>query len=92
MESTSEHHRFKPTSEEPELLSNSKKIMTDGGESKDMKRISKASVFTEFDETPVVTNTKTFEELLAEKLNLDKQAVTSPMARQKLGNYKRRYL
>ena len=41
----------------------------------------------EFDERPVMTNTKTFEQLLAEKLKLEEQAVViSPVNHQIPGN------
>ena len=61
--------------------------MTGGDKIKDMIKTTKPSVVNEFDERPVLTNTKTFEEMLAEKLNLDKQAATTPNARQNIGMY-----
>ena len=45
------------------------------------------SNLSEFDERPVMTNTKTFEQLLAEKLKLEEQAVViSPVTHQTPGN------
>ena len=45
------------------------------------------SNISEFDERPVMTNTKTFEQLLAEKLKLEEQAaVISPVNHQTPGN------
>ena len=46
------------------------------------------SNISEFDERPVMTNTKTFEQLLAEKLKLEEQEVViSPVNHQTPGNF-----
>ena len=52
----------------------------------DIKGNVRSSFVSEFDEMPVTKNTKTFEEMLAEKLIMEEQAITnSPICSQKQG-------
>ena len=52
----------------------------------DIKGNVRSSFVSEFDEMPVTKNTKTFEEMLAEKLIMEEQAITnSPINSQKQG-------
>ena len=77
-------------SNEPNSPSANQSVLRDNNNSSliknDIKGNMRSSFVSEFDEMPVTKNTKTFEEMLAEKLIMEEQAITnSPICSQKQG-------